>query len=368
MNKKIFNIIYVCIFACALFAMSVFTWIKPETEFSETEKRYLAQKPELTFQTLFSGEFMKSFEEYSTDQFPLRENFRTLKAVFSTNILSKLENNQLYTQNGHISKIEYPENPNMVNYVIDKLNYINEKYLLNSGSNLYFSIVPDKHYFLAAEKGYPTIDYTAFIEKFKNALPYINYVDIIPFLEQDDYYYTDSHWKQENITDIAEFLSAEMDADFNASYSLNIIDYPFMGVYAGQSALPTNGDTLKYLTNDTIANFKITYYDTGMPVDGILYDIEKSTSKDPYEMFLSGTSPLLTIENPNTSNDKELILFRDSFGSSIAPLLAQGYKKITVIDIRYIQTDFLGNFVDFSNKDVLFLYSTTLLNNSSALR
>ena len=76
----------------------------------------------------------------------------------------------------------------------------------------------------------------------------------------------------------------------------------------------------------------------------------------------------MEIENPMATTDKELVLFRDSFGSSIAPLLAQGYKKVSVVDIRYIQSNFVGSFVDFENKDVLFLYSTTLINNSSAMK
>ena len=112
----------------------------------------------------------------------------------------------------------------------------------------------------------------------------------------------------------------------------------------------------------------MTYLDTGMPVEGSIYDMEKACGKDPYEMFLSGSSPLITIENPNAKEDKELVLFRDSYGSSLAPLLAPAYSKITVVDIRYIQCDFLGNFIDFDNKDILFMYSTTLLNNSMAMR
>ena len=96
--------------------------------------------------------------------------------------------------------------------------------------------------------------------------------------------------------------------------------------------------------------------------------MKKAEGKDPYEMFLSGTAPLITIENPSANVSKELVLFRDSFGSSLAPLMAEGYKKITVVDIRYIQSAFIGNFVDFEGADVLFLYSTTLLNNSLAMK
>ena len=40
-----------------------------------------------------------------------------------------------------------------------------------------------------------------------------------------------------------------------------------------------------------------------------------------------------------SSNDKELVIFRDSFGSSLSPLLVKYYKKITLIDNRYISRD-----------------------------
>lgn len=59
---------------------------------------------------------------------------------------------------------------------------------------------------------------------------------------------------------------------------------------------------------------------------------------------------------------KELLLFRDSFGSSIAPLLLENYSKITLIDLRYLSKDILENYIEFENQDVLFLYSTLVLN------
>jgi hypothetical protein len=85
-------------------------------------------------------------------------------------------------------------------------------------------------------------------------------------------------------------------------------------------------------------------------------------------MYLSGSISLLSIDNPNATTDKELIVFRDSFGSSIAPLLASGYSKVTLVDIRYISSFVIGNFVDFGNADILFLYSTLVLNNSEQFR
>lgn len=73
---------------------------------------------------------------------------------------------------------------------------------------------------------------------------------------------------------------------------------------------------------------------------GKVYDLRKYKNlKDKYDIYLSGPTSLISIENPNADNDKELLLFKDSFGSSIAPLLIEHYRKITLIDLRYINSE-----------------------------
>ncbi len=99
-----------------------------------------------------------------------------------------------------------------------------------------------------------------------------------------------------------------------------------------------------------------------------VYSKEKAGGKDPYEMFLSGPLSLVTVENPLAKEDRRLVIFRDSFGSAIAPLLISGYSEITLADIRYMHPDNLGKFVDFEGCDVLFLYSTLVLNHSETFK
>lgn len=91
-------------------------------------------------------------------------------------------------------------------------------------------------------------------------------------------------------------------------------------------------------------------------------------SLDKYDIYLSGATSLLTIENEDSSNDKELIIFRDSYGSSLAPLLVQAYRKITIVDTRYISPKLLSKYIEFKNQDILFIYSTILINNSFSLK
>jgi hypothetical protein len=50
------------------------------------------------------------------------------------------------------------------------------------------------------------------------------------------------------------------------------------------------------------------------------------------------------------------------------PLLVQGYRTITLVDLRYMNSSMLGQFIEFVDQDVLFLYSTLVLNNSNSLK
>lgn len=365
---KFKNMISVITFGVFLFSMCAICTLKSDAEYSESERRALLQAPEFSLSSVTNGDFMKNFESYTSDQFPFRDSFRSVKSLFARFALGKLENNGLFIAEGHLSKIDEEENEAMLNHAANKFEYIYKSYLKDKNTNVYFTIVPDKNRFLASKNGYPSLDYKGFENSMKEKTPYMKYIDIASLLSIDDYYTTDTHWKQENITDIAQKIASEMGADVKSEYNINTLENPFYGVYHSQAALPfIKSDTIKYLTNDTIDGCIVTYYDTGMPKKGEMYNMKKAFGKDPYEMFLSGVAPLITIENPNAKKEKHLVMFRDSFGSSLAPLMAEGYSKITVIDIRYIQSGLLGSFVDFSDADVLFIYSTALLNNSLAL-
>ena len=61
-------------------------------------------------------------------------------------------------------------------------------------------------------------------------------------------------------------------------------------------------------------------------------------------------------------------MFRDSFGSSLAPLLVRDYRTVTLVDLRYLSSQLLDQFIDFHGQDVLFLYSPSVYNNSTMLK
>ena len=208
--------------------------------------------------------------------------------------------------------------------------------------------------------------YEKMISLLRENTDFLEYIDITKALEISDYYKTDTHWREEKILNVAEKIGNEMGTDVKTEYDVKALDMDFYGVYYGQSALSLKAEKIKYLTNDALENCKVFDYQNNKEIS--VYDMEKAYSKDPYEMFLGGPLSLVTIENDRAKTDKELIMFRDSFGSSIAPLLVEGYKKITLVDIRYIHPNMLPNYIEFDSQDVLFLYSTSVLNNSETIK
>ncbi len=358
----------VVIIAVALWLAGFSLWgiLKPDGTRSVSERRPLAAFPELSMETVAAGTFMEDFETYALDQFPMRDQFRTLKAVTAFYIMGQRDNNGIYIRDGHASRLDYPMNDASISHGLDRFRKVYEDYLAGKNGNLYVSVIPDKNYFMAETNGYPSIDYEEFFRRIREGMDYAQYIDITPYLELEDYYATDTHWRQEKITDAAGYLAETMGASLTGKYTQRQSAAPFYGVYYGQSALPLGADTMYYLDSPVLDGCRVYDYETNARIP--VYDTEKLSGDDPYEVFLSGPRSLLTIENPAGPADKELIIFRDSFGSSLAPLLAEGYGKITLVDIRYIAPALLGRFIDFDGQDVLFLYSTSVLNNSETIK
>lgn len=363
-SKK--SIIIIILMAVVIYGLAITGLIMKDKESSESERRKLAQFPKFTLEAANSGDYMTKFEKYTLDQFPFREQFRSLKAGFSMYVFGQKDNNDYYIKNGYVSKLEYPLNEASVEYAGSCIDSIYNKLLANTHCNIYGVMVPDKNYYMA--DGYPALDYDRLYSMVEERLPYINFIDVRPLLSIEDYYKTDTHWRQENIIKVADKILSEANAKIPArDYTTNKNSVPFAGVYYGQIGLKVPTEDLYYLTNSTLDACVL--FDMEMNKTMGIYDLEKGQGADPYDLFISGAKkPYMIITNPNADTDRELVIFRDSFGSSIAPLFAESYAKVTLVDTRCIQPGFLATLLKLDNQDVLFLYSTMVINNSVELK
>ena len=353
MKNKIITII----FLIYIFTFSILGIILKDEIISTTERRKLTTFPTITL----DNEYVTKLDKYVLDHFPLRDKFRSIKANFNYLILKKLDNNNIYLKDNYIFKSEYPTNKNSISNFINKINLIREN--LTKNNNTYIMIIPDKNYYLDSDN-FLHIDYD-YIYNEINKLN-INTIDIRNIMTLKDYYETDTHWRQENLDKVIKELSKRM------RFPYEYINYQqktynnFYGVYYGESAINRNPETITYLTNKNISNLKVEYLENKNLNQ--IYNIDKLTSLDSYEVYLDGASSFIEIYNNNSKSNKELVIFRDSFGSSITPLLTPYYKKITLIDNRYINRKNYLNLIEFNNQDILFMYSTLIINNSSSLK
>ncbi len=295
------------------------------------------------------------------------KRFLTLMLCFMMLILScvfviitdkvNTENNadEIVLIDGHLVEISEELNPYMADYASKLFNRIYAEQLKNN--DCYFVLIPDKYKYLANKEG----EYQDFFSYMSSALPFATPIEIYDLLSADDYYCTDMHWRQEKIIDIADRITASMDVECELEFNESATVSHFVGNYAHRCDIEVPDDDFVYLSNATIRNLEIA---ENIPV----YDLKKLSTDAPYEMFLSGNQPIVTMKNDMAESDRRLVIFRDSFASSLTPLMCDGYSEIVLVDLRYIMSDMVPEYVDFSDADVLFMYSTAMINNSLSMK
>lgn len=356
--KRKASIATAAVFLAVLFGFSLLHLALPDREVSRSERRRLAQLPPL------SSGFSDKLEEYMLDQFPLREQLRTVNSLVRLYGLGQADIHGIYLQGGGAFRMDGPLQEKQVRHAAAVFSAVQETYFPSLPSH--YVIVPDKN--AKAETSRPRLDTETLRGIVREALPGMTEIDIWDLLSADDYYKTDPHWRQERLLPVAAAICEALGAEAPAADSFTETGLsPFYGAYYGQAALPMAPDTLTYLESADTKAAKV----TGPELDGAqpVYRPELLDGTDGYDVFLSGAQAVLTVTSPNVHNGRHLVLFRDSFGSSLAPLLLGSFERITLVDLRYISAARLTDYADLSDAtDVLYLCSTAVWNNGGTLR
>ena len=239
---------------------------------------------------------------------------------------------------------------------------------------VFLALIPSKNGYLNAENGHLNEAEFAILQSVYDKWGR-NFIDLSVCLDLEDYYRTDPHWRQERLGAVLRELGAALEFDtdtvlngdrvLSENWTEEVLTTDYIGVY-GDEVDGVPAEEMTVLHHPDMEGYIVRNGETGEEIP--LYDTAKLSERDPYELFVGGPLSLVTIENPNAGNDRHLIVVRDSFASALLPLLAQSYAKVTAVDIRYMMPNLVGNFVDFTDADVLFLYSSTVLNNSITLK
>ena len=351
MKNKVITIVFLII----IIGLGFISILAKDNLLSNFERRKLATFPKL------DKDFTTKLDDYLLDQFVFRNKLINLNSFVNRKILNKIDNNDVYVVGDTIYDKTYPLDEKQVTNFTKKVNYIIDNYCENS--NVYYSIIPDKSKFLFHGK-YLKLDYNKLYNLVTSNVKG-NYIDIDRNLDVEDYYRTDIHWKQENLSDVVKKIVTSMGKEYKDIDYTKIKYHNFYGASYSKAGTNIEPDVLTYLYNEDMGNISVKHLEYG---EKNIYDTEKLTSLDSYDVFLSGASSFIEIENKNVTDDSTLIIFRDSFASSIVPLLTPYYNKIVVVDLRYIDFNYAKDKLNFENSDVLFLYSTLIINSGDILK
>lgn len=348
------------LFLAFIFAFFILNTALPDREFSEQENRSLQQRPPFSFDELFSGQYTKDFEAYTTDQFTLRDEWITLKAA-SELALGKRQNNGMFLCDGGtiIEPYEAPEDGKL-EANMEALN----KLVANTDADVYFALIPGKSDIWAhmLPQNAPRDSEKAAIDYCYSLSDAVN-VDIYGKLEEHSgeyiYYRTDHHW-----TTLGAYYG------FSALAESMCLDCPDISEYSGRETVSEefygtswSSSGFSWVEPDSMEIFvtepeglEITNYPQGSPVEGQLYDWSRLEVKDKYSFFYGGNTPLLEIET-GVEGAPSLLILRDSYMDSLSPFLLASYSRIHILDLRYYRASLSDYIAQNGFDDVLVCYS-----------
>jgi len=353
-------------FLVLIFGFTAVTFVWPERTFSENENRTLATMPEFSLKKLFSGEFMSEYEEYITDQFFLRDEWIQLKTL-SEMALNKQDINGVYMgKDGYLierhedSEIDFE----MLEKSKDRLVAFAEKFADRLGAeHVKVMLVPTASEILTDKlPAFATgFDQNGMIDEIYGRLPEGTALDVRDVLKEhaDEYIYykTDHHW-----TTLGAFYAYQeyakamgLSVPSLEEVKQTVVTEEFLGTVHSKLNLKLSMDEIyRFELPGTPSKVKVTV-DMAESFDSMYVD-EYLSMKDKYSYFLNGNHGLTEIVS-NGNGKGTLLIIKDSYAHSFAPLVAGDYAKVYMVDFRYFNMPITQFIMQNRVTDVLVLYN-----------
>ena len=330
MKTKVLRVI---LFFLAIIIIPAFTFLGEKDTVSYNENKTLAVFPKLTFETWKNRSFMTGLSDYFSDHFVLRENFIRFKNSVEKAI-GKNEINGVFEYDGMLIQTFKNIDYKLTDRNLSSLNKLKSK---NPDVPVYFMPVAtsqEKYADLLPE--YLNLESESeYIQYCFEKLVDINCLDVSREICAIDnpFYKTDHHWT----TDAAYRAYVKSAEALGLSplkkeyFRIETITNEFKGtLYSKTLSENISSDNINAYKSDSefILTVKEKKYNS-------LFFENFLDEKDKYSYFLSGNHGICTIENKNITEEKELLVIKDSYANCFVPFLAEHYSKITLVDPRY---------------------------------
>lgn len=362
-TRRVYRTVAACTFCGLLFVLFALLFL-PDKEFSETEKRALAQFPELRFETVSNGKAEESIETYVQDQMPLRNFWVGVCAYFGRMTGQNGTDGVYDAADGYLIRTPVGENARNLGSNLRTLTAFAEK----ANVPAYLMVVPQTGYVLEEKlpKSHaPYTDDVLFGEIAQKTDGVYTTVDLRNVFrdrrdEMQIFYRTDHHWTSDGafLAANAFLQAAGKPALTRSQFSAEAVE-GFFGTTHSRAALWfKKPDVMELWTaKDAALTVEITDLGTG----------ETKTQTDPffrahlaeydrYPVYLDGNHSLTHIVNDAVA-DGTLLLVKDSFGNTLATELLAAYHEIWMVDLRYYRTAAVSDLLEKGVDTLLVNYS-----------
>ncbi len=358
---KYVNLVTAAVFVLFVFGLALWGLFRQPTVVSMSERRMLAQFPEISTERLFEGTFARDYVTFLQDQAVLRDDLRAVKSFVERKVLMKPENNGVYVVGGNIYDKFYGVNQSYIDRAAISINNIIASI---DSDRVYLSAIPSKAQMLDRSK-YLLSDQNAIADYLAENVDaaYINLMGLAERGNEGLYYVTDHHWTTEGAIRAYEILIRAMGHEPVSDYDFEMATDFYVGSNYGKAAAKSIQQDSIYLAHNELLDSMVVWryetLDSFKRFDSVYFRDEIS-GLDPYDVFIGGLGPITMIENPRASNNGELVMFKDSYSHVLAPFLAQHFSKVTLFDLRYVRKELILDNFDLSGKTVLFTGGTGL--------
>lgn len=357
------NCIFVIVMVLILAGTGIEIFVTKDRSFSENENRYLAERPKISLSNIENNDFQKSLENFISDQIPEREKLITLRSV--TKELTGIKDIEgayigkdgYYFEkitNEDVSEEQLKNNIRYINTFLNKNKELKSYVMLIPGSGNILTDKLPKHAEVYDYNYYEKIAEKEFTNNADNNTQIVNTYDSLKKLSKDYIYYkTDHHWTTKGaFIAYNEFCKVEgIESESYENLEMKNVTDKFYGtLYSKVLDKKKKCDSIEIAENIPQCNVMI----NGKKSE--IYHMDKLKEKDKYQVFFGGNYGVVSIENNEANNDKNLLIIKDSYANSFTPFLLKDYKTITIVDYRYFSGN-LQSIVESNNiTDVLVLY------------
>ena len=357
MRKKLRNNIITVLFCLAIFIVPALFLLLPKEAFSEREKRYLAEMPALSVQSLTDGDYTKKLGVFVADHFPGRELFVGINAYYDL-YAGRQGSKDTFIRDGRLFSMPVENEPETLQ---TNLEYINDfaRDLAQAGTGIPVSLmlVPSSGAVLLDTPEYPDGEIISAVY----AQAETEHVDLLAAFRAEAnpgrlYYRTDHHWTSEGAFQAAcaYLRSRGLPCPAREAYTRQSYE-PFYGsAYAASGLWLTEPDSLELWYSGN--RLQVTN-ETGQVNDGVFY-LDRLDQQDKYQVYLDGNHSLVRIEKLSPSaEERSLLVIRDSFSNSLGCFLADAYDKVVLVDLRYYRLPLTDLLVGEGIDEILIEYS-----------